>query len=248
MRYRELGKTGLKVSEISFGCASLGQDYGGRKAPSRKDAIRLLRKAYLLGINFFDVAPTYGNAEEILGEALGGTADAIFCTKVERNVGVFDSVEASTDRLQRDKLDVLLLHNWWFCDSHQLPGSLFGRPAIIKAQESGLVSYIGSSGYEFKDEYDTVREEEVMQIHMNLMSSSSARELSEVPQKVGIIARQPYARGLLCNPPWSIGEQALRFCLSNKHISTVLVGMQTEEELEMNLRWAELGPLPLENP
>lgn len=236
MRYRELGKTGLKVSELSFGCASLGQDYGGRKAPSRKDAIRLLRKAFYAGITFFDVAPSYGNAEEILGEALGDT-DAIFCTKfkyesIPPDLG--DAVDRSLKALRRGRLDVLLIHN-----QYRLRNDL--RAAL---QCWGYK--VGAWGLSVPDTQwqanGMTTNLPVCQGPYNLLDTN----MGCFGRNIAFIARQPYARGLLCNPPWNIGEQALRFCLSNKHISTVLVGMQTEEELEQNIRWAEKGPLPLE--
>jgi len=213
MRYRMLGKTGLKVSELSFGCASLGQSYAGRKAPSRKDAIRLLRKAYDAGINFFDTAPSYGDSEEILGEALGDT-DAIFCTKY-----------GSKFKSRLSRVDVLLKHN--------------ARSWTKKDMGDGMTF----------PWFRTVSKIEwmhcpIIQLPYNILTGKFwGRKVSNYGP--AIIARQPYARGLLCNPPWNIGEQALRFCLSNKHISTVLVGMQTEEELYQNIRWAEMGPLPL---
>jgi len=238
MRYRPLGKTGLKVSELSFGCASLGQDYGGKKAPSRKDAIRLLRKAYDAGITFFDTAPSYGDSEEILGEALGHT-EAIFCTKFKYDKipppDLGDAVDRSLKALRRERLDVLLIHNQYMMRSDL-------RAAMEcwsnKIRTWGL-STPGSEWQAHGMRFDVP----VVQGPYSILNTNMQWF---VPEGFFFIARQPYARGLLCNPPWNIGEQALRFCLSNKHISTVLVGMQTEEELECNLEWAEKGPLPLE--
>jgi len=242
MRYRQLGRTGLKVSEISFGCASLGQDYGGRKAPSRKDAIRLLRKAYECGITFFDTAPSYGDSEEILGEALDAD-DAIFCTKVEAfNSPIADmrkSIGLSARRLGR--VDILL--------THHISIAAYRANDTVRLFLGGL-NYLKGYGLSTNVGFDRFLFEPrppIIQAPYNIINREIEWEecSGELP---AIIARQPYARGLLCNPPWSIGEQALRFCLSNKHISTVLVGMQTEEELEQNLEWASRGPLPLENP
>jgi len=240
MRCRMLGKTGLKVSELSFGCASLGQDYGGRKTPSRKDAIRLLRKAYDAGINFFDTASTYGESEGILGEALGDT-DAIFCTKfkvdptkVEESMG--HSMTRSLLNLRRDRIDVMLAHRE--CDI-RLKGCSETLDFWVEKERVGLrgvSSYVNSWSL-------TAEMDWAIQLVNNLLNPAQVNYPGE---GYVFIARQPYARGLLCNPPWNIGEQALRFCLSNEHISTVLVGMQTEEELEQNLEWASLGPLPLE--
>ncbi len=237
MKYRQLGKTGLQVSELSFGCASLSQDYAGRKAPSRKDAIRLLRKAYDAGITFFDTAPSY-DSEEILGEALGDT-DAIFCTKFKYEYippDLGEAVDRSLKALRRERLDVLLIHNQYNLRSD------------LRAAMECWKNKIRTWGLSVPDTewqaHGMTTNIPVCQGPYNLLDTN----MGCFGRDIAFIARQPYARGLLCNPPWNIGEQALRFCLSNKHISTVLVGMQTEEELMRNLEWASRGPLPLEVP
>jgi len=247
MRYRELGRTGLKVSEISFGCASLSQDYAGRKAPSRKDAIRLLRKAFNAGINLFDTAQTYGQSEEIVGEALGKT-DAIIATKT-RGSGMPNTIMARLDRsrekLGRECLDLIQIHNADYIPSLEIFDVLAEAQVTGRIKAWGITTQLKNSSEYWGSRHYCM----TAQLPYNLLNQGlGAKGFKELKTRtrVGIIARQPYARGLLCNPPWNIGEQALRFCLSNKHISTVLVGMQTEEELEMNLRWAEKGPLPLE--
>ncbi len=70
MQKRRLGKTGLEVSALGLGCMGLSFGYG--PAADKQDAINLIRKAYELGINFFDTAEAYGpfTNEELLGEAL----------------------------------------------------------------------------------------------------------------------------------------------------------------------------------
>ncbi len=77
MRYRELGKTGIKVSEIGFGVWTVSTSWWGVKEESV--GLRLLGQAGDLGINFFDTADTYGNGlgETILAKALGAKRDKI---------------------------------------------------------------------------------------------------------------------------------------------------------------------------
>ncbi len=71
MEYRTLGKTGLKVSALSFGASSVG---GVFKPVDESVAIRTVHTALESGINFIDVSPFYGytKAEEVLGKALKG--------------------------------------------------------------------------------------------------------------------------------------------------------------------------------
>ena len=77
MRYRQLGKTGLKVSEVGFGVWTVSTTWWGVKEESV--GLGLLQKAFELGINFFDTADTYGNGlgETILAKALGSHRDQI---------------------------------------------------------------------------------------------------------------------------------------------------------------------------
>jgi aryl-alcohol dehydrogenase-like predicted oxidoreductase len=77
MRYRSLGDTGLKVSEISLGTAEIGLDYGFRGnaqygKPDTKESIRLLHTALDHGINLIDTARAYGNSEDVIGQAFEG--------------------------------------------------------------------------------------------------------------------------------------------------------------------------------
>src|SRR5271157_781634 len=77
MRKRKLGKSGLEVSAIGFGCMGLNFAYG--QAMEKADAIALLRKAHELGVTFFDTAEAYGpyTNEEIVGEALAPVRDKV---------------------------------------------------------------------------------------------------------------------------------------------------------------------------
>ena len=123
MLYRRLGKTGLKVSEISFGT---GDNAGLMMNAQASERERTLAQALDAGMNFFDTSPDYGKgvAETNLGAGLksigtAGTRNVIISTKVEimpDDVGdiagrIERSVEASLARLCRDHVDVLMIHN-----------------------------------------------------------------------------------------------------------------------------------------
>jgi aryl-alcohol dehydrogenase-like predicted oxidoreductase len=124
MLYRSLGKTGLRVSEIGFGCAS----YWGMKVFDEATAIRLIHAAIDHGVTFFDTGASYsgGNAEPRLGKALSGLNnkhDLVIATKAGSytddrgkwredfsSLGVRRTVEASLTRLGLDAIPLLHLH------------------------------------------------------------------------------------------------------------------------------------------
>ena len=119
MKYRELGGTGLRVSEIGFGCGNVG---GLIIRGSHKERLEAVQLALDLGINYFDTAPSYGDgkSETNLGEVLSELKpDIVLATKVGLSMDQLDnipaavekSVEESLERLQRDSVDVLQLHS-----------------------------------------------------------------------------------------------------------------------------------------
>src|SRR5439155_22942735 len=108
VRRRRLGRTGLFVSEVGFGGGGIGGVYGQTTV---EEAVRAVRRGLELGVNFFDVAPAYGDglAERVLGEGLAGRRhEVIVATKLaleEESLGedlrgcVRRSVEESLARL-----------------------------------------------------------------------------------------------------------------------------------------------------
>lgn len=124
MRKRELGTSGLQVSELGYGCMGLNWGYG--TAVGREDAIRIIRRAYELGITFFDTAEAYGpfTNEEIVGEALAPfRKEVVIATKFGFHIkdGVISGLdsrpehirqvaEASLKRLGTDVIDLFYQH------------------------------------------------------------------------------------------------------------------------------------------
>jgi aryl-alcohol dehydrogenase-like predicted oxidoreductase len=135
VQYKQLGRTGVKVSAVSLGTATFGV------APLERDCDRLIGRALDLGINMIDMANSYGNqarfdrpgapasadrrsAEEIVGTALKGRRNGlILCSKVMEPVGdgpndaglsrrhIFQQLERSLRQLQTDHLDVYYAHH-----------------------------------------------------------------------------------------------------------------------------------------
>lgn len=123
VRYRSLGTTGLKISEISFGTWAIGGNWGA--AVPEADALAGLRAALAAGVNFFDTADVYGGgrAERLLAMALrAGPHDPVaIATKFCRSVDVADSAtytyarveawcSASLQRLGRERIDLYQIH------------------------------------------------------------------------------------------------------------------------------------------
>lgn len=123
MKMRKLGNEGLEVSALGLGCMGLSFGYG--PATDKKEAIKLIRKAFELGVNFFDSAEAYGPYENeiLLGEALAPMRkDVVIATKFGFKNGLtaqgLDSspanirsmTEAALKRLNTDVIDLLYQH------------------------------------------------------------------------------------------------------------------------------------------
>src|SRR5438270_1022748 len=153
MQTRKLGRTGLDVSVLTFGCGAVG-GLMTRGLPA--DQERAVARALEAGINHFDTAPSYGNgaSEENLGRVLAALKpNVIVSTKVrlpaERNIGaaVVASLDASLKRLKRDHVDVFQLHNVIGARNGQTMSAdeVLGDvvPALARAREQGKSRFIG---------------------------------------------------------------------------------------------------------
>jgi L-galactose dehydrogenase len=158
MHYRQLGRTGLNVSILSFGASSLG---GVFRTTDDAESIRTVRTALDLGINFIDVSPYYGatRAETVLGRALAGVPREryILATKVgQYGDGVFDfsaarverSLDESCARLGVDYIDLLQCHDIEFADLNQIVNETL--PALVKLRDAGRIGHIGITGLPLK--------------------------------------------------------------------------------------------------
>ena len=119
MKYNILGKTGLRVSQLGFGCGSIGGLLVRGEYPKIRQAVS---RALELGINYFDTAPIYGNGQsevnlgavvrELRAEALIGTKVRLTGEDVVRiGEAIIRSVEGSLRRLGRETIDLIQLHN-----------------------------------------------------------------------------------------------------------------------------------------
>ena len=141
---RVLGKTGEKLSVIGFGAIMLNdnpQDF----------ANELVAKAYELGVNYYDVAPNYGNAQEKLGPALKPYRKNCFlaCKTHERGAeGAKRTLEDSLKKLETDYFDLYQLHALSSVDQvNQAFGPGGAMETVVKAKKDGKIKHVGFSAH-----------------------------------------------------------------------------------------------------
>lgn len=158
MELRTLGRTGLPVSKLGLGAASLGGIYGGM---SGDEAARLVHAALDHGINLIDTSPYYGvtRSETVLGPALKGIPrdrylmatkcgrydDALFDFSAER---VTRSVDESLQRMGLDVIDIFQVHDIEFGSIQQVVEETL--PALEKIRAAGKIRFIGVTGIPMK--------------------------------------------------------------------------------------------------
>ncbi len=211
MKYRTLGRTGLKVSTLGFGCWAIGgTSYGPTKD---EESLEALDTAWEHGVNFFDTADTYGHghSETLLAKFLQGKnrSEIILASKVgwdfyhggsRKN---FDpgyirfACDESLKRLGIETIDLYQLHN----PSHELieRGEIVGVLEELKSQ--GKIRFIGISVHKEEEALAAMEDERVdaLQLIFNLLDQRMAEKAFPLSaeKKVGMIVREPLACGLL---------------------------------------------------
>jgi len=214
MKYRTLGKTGLKVSEVGFGAWAIGgNNYGNSYGPT-DDAVSLstVERAFELGCNFYDTADVYGHghSEELLGQALREHRDeVILATKVggdfyhdpprmNFNPDYLEFASAkSCERLQTDHIDLYQLHN--------PPAQLLKNGKIFegleKLKDSGRIRHYGISIHDPQEGLLSMKygQPAAIQVVFNLLRQEAKNQLFQTAreQNVAIIAREPLSNGFL---------------------------------------------------
>ena len=218
MEQRPLGKTALKLSVISFGASSLGQEF---RRVDVSEALRAVHVALDSGLNFIDTSPFYGRgmSEVLLGIALREIPRERYFlgTKLGRyDLAHFDfsakrvveSVDVSLHRMGVDYLDICLCHDIEFVEMAQVVEETI--PALRKAQQQGKVRFIGISGYPMKIfKYVLDRTPLDLVLSYNQYTLQNTRLAEIIPylksKAVGIMNAGPFAARLLTNaalPKW----------------------------------------------
>ena len=234
MRFTELGHTGMKISNISFGASSLGSVF---RETNEKESFAAVETAIEGGINFIDVSPYYGHykAETVLGKALRNIPREKYflSTKVGRygkdgvNTWdysarrVTDSVYESMERLGIDFIDLINVHDIEF--QAALPGGLQKvvdetLPALFELRDKGVVGHVGITDLQLENlKWVVERCEGVESIlnfcHYTLNDDAITDYLDFFEQHgVGIVNASPLSMGLLSQrgvPAWHPAPKAL---------------------------------------
>lgn len=208
MNYHQLGKTDMKVSELSFGTWALGGDWG---VMSEQDAVDGLNRAIDLGVNFFDTADVYGSgkSEMIIGKVLKTRPENIYvATKFGRRDDftnpayyTYDAVvnycESSLTNLQREAIDLYQIH----CPTFEIIKSGEVFEALEKLKISGKIRHYGVSVETDEQGLYVIEHANAasLQVIFNMLRQKPASELFARAKEngVGILARVPLASGLL---------------------------------------------------
>jgi aryl-alcohol dehydrogenase-like predicted oxidoreductase len=221
LEYKTLGKSGIKVSEIGFGAWTIALDWWGKKI-DEDEAIRMLKRAYELGINFFETGDMYGKgkSEELIGRAFKGLRDKIvISTKYGYDYENADQIghqelpqkfdpeftdrmlNKSLERLKTDYVDMYGLHNPKL--RHVQDESIFEtldkkvKEGKVRTCQAALGPAIGWTleGIEAMDRKNI----SAVQTVYNILEQTPGNELIEhgIAKNVGILVRVPDASGIL---------------------------------------------------
>ena len=208
MEYRELGRTGWKVSTISFGAWAIGGTWGDVKD---EESLAALQRALDLGVNFFDTADVYGDghSEQLLGKLRKERSEHFYvATKVGRRSNphiassytkenLTEYVERSLQNLGVETLDLLQLHS--------PPTEVYYMPEVFNVVDdlvkAGKVRYYGVSVEKVEEALKAINYSNVqsVQIVFNIFRQRPLDLFFGEAQrrKIGILARVPLSSGML---------------------------------------------------
>ncbi|MFQ5896117.1 MAG: aldo/keto reductase [Nitrospinota bacterium] len=262
MRYRTLGRTGLRVGEVGMGT---WQTFDARDSRGEAHVARLVEEALARGVNLFDTAPMYGESERVLGLALRGRRErALVATKVLEYdpASARASIERSFRLLQTEVIDLMQVHN--------MAGWKALTPLLREYKDSGRVRFLGLTNYRpsmFPEMARAMRTGayDAIQIPFSLGEREAEREVLPLARELGLGVlvmtplcpmwdRQSLLRALgradlSFLAPYGVRTPAralLKYVLSNPDVSAVLPATSKLEHLAENVGASEGESLPLE--
>lgn len=248
MKYRTLGRTGVKVSLIGVG----GSHIGGR--PTEGEAIRIVRSAINNGVTFMDNSWDYndGISEIRMGKALkDGYRDKVFLmTKIDGRdrTTAENQLNESLKRLQTDRIDLLQFHEVIrMSDPDRIFAPKGALEAVRAAQKAGKVRFIGFTGH--KDPkihlrmldaakqhgftFDTVQMPlNVMDAHYDSFQKNVLPVL--VKQRIGVLGMKPMGSPFILNSSTVTPVECLHYAM-NLPVSVVITGIDSMAVLKQDL-------------
>jgi len=232
MEYRQLGKTGLRISRMGFGGIPIQRiDAEGTK--------ELMHKLMEAGVNYIDTARGYTVSEEYLGYALEGIRDKfILATKsmARTKDAMAADIDISLKNLRTDYIDIYQLHFVQPQNLETILGPDGALEALMEAKAAGKIRHIGFTTHElavFEQalEFDWV---ETIMFPYNFVETHGVDLMKKCTEKgKGFICMKPLAGGAIEDV-----SLAMRFIAANKDVTVNIPGMATEEELAQNVKAA----------
>lgn len=235
LQYRTLGKTGLRVTTVGYGCMITSDP-------------TVITRAVDMGINYFDTSRHYqgGQNERMVGVALGAKRKDIFLASkcdARTGPGILAELDTSLKELNTDHLDVWHLHG--LSDPAQISDELL--EAQHKAKQQGKIRFMGVSTHNLPAIVDRTIEAklEVVQVPYNFAADPSYGPAIEKLNRagLGVIAMKVMARaddrgGHPAEPkrPPTFGLAALKWTIKNPAIATTVPSMTDIDQLEQNFK------------
>lgn len=229
-----LGKTGICVEKNAFGALPI-------QRISKEEAVKLLRKAYENGMQFFDTARWYTDSEIKVGEAFAGIRDKVYIatkTGATNAEGFWNDLKTSLQNLQTDYIDIYQFHNPAFCPK---PGDGSGLyEAMLEAKEKGMVRHIGITNHRLAVAKEAIESGlyETLQFPFCYLATERDIELVEACKKenMGFIAMKALSGGLITN-----SAAAYAYLAQFDNVLPIW-GVQREKELDEFLSYIENPP------
>ncbi len=244
---RRLGKTGIEVTVFGFGAIKFPHI-------SAQEAEDSLNRALDLGVNFIDTARGYGDSEVKIGPVLKRRRQEVYiATKTGKRTAkeAMGELETSLKNLQTDHIDLYQSH--WVCDGDVLdqvlaPGGAL--EAFRKAKDQGKIRHYGITMHRHHAAIRRAIEsdlfETIMLAYNPIDEEGTGPELIPLAAKhdMGIIIMKPLSGGLLISPPGSpkpdgldpVVAGTLRGIAANLHVTTVIPGMISPQQVDENFR------------
>ena len=230
-----LGTTGITVNKNGFGALPI-------QRISEEDAVKLIRKAYDSGIDFFDTARLYSDSEIKLGEAFDGMRDKVFIatkTGAQNADDFWKDLETSLNNLRTDYIDIYQFHNPAFVPK---PGDESGLyDAALKAKAEGKIRHIGITNHRLSVANEAIDSGlyETLQFPFCYLATDKDLELVEKckDKNMGFIAMKALSGGLISN------SKAAYAYISQFDNVLPIWGVQRERELDEFISYIDNPPV-----
>lgn len=237
-KYNSLGKTGLKVSDVSYGAISLFEP-------------NVLRYAYECGVTYFDTAESYlrMKGETYVGQGLKGIRDKVVITtkhgynfrQTIDKASILERAEASLKRLQSDYIDVCMIHS--IDDLSIALNNQEVMSAYDQLKKDGKIRFTGFSTHNPKLTLKQALETDFAQVVLFMYNHMEGKEIEPLikalrEKGIGTVAMKIFAGGMqgnlksLVNKDVSYPQAAIRWVMSNSDIDTCIPTLSSYSHVE----------------